>query len=255
MSRIPLIAGNWKMNKTPDEAVKSAQALVALTAEAEGVEAMIAPPFTALTAVAAALADSPIHLGAQNLYWEAAGAYTGEIAPTMLTAAGCSHVIIGHSERRQYFNETDATVNKRVQAAVENGLVPVVCIGETLEERQSDSTQLVLGDQLKSGLADLSAQKLAGLIVAYEPIWAIGTGQAATPDTAQATHQFIRGFLQKSFGGKLANLVKILYGGSVNVDNIKALMAKPDIDGALVGGASLAAETFSRLVCFNLDGN
>lgn len=255
MSRTPLIAGNWKMNKTPDEAIKSAQELVELTAEAEAVEAMIAPPFTALAAVATVLADSPIHLGAQNLFWEASGAYTGEIAPNMLTAVGCSHVIIGHSERRQYFNETDATVNKRVHAAVGNGLIPVVCIGETLEERQSESTQLVLGDQLKAGLANLTAKELADLVVAYEPIWAIGTGQAATPDMAQATHQFIRGFLQKSFGNKLANSVKILYGGSVNVDNIKELMAKPDIDGALVGGASLEAETFSQLVCFNLSEN
>ena len=255
MSRTPLIAGNWKMNKTPDEAAKSAQKLMELTAEAEAVEVMIAPPFTALSAVAAVLTDSPIHLGAQNLFWEASGAYTGEIAPNMLAAVGCSHVIIGHSERRQYFNETDATVNKRVQAAVENGLIPVVCIGETLEERQSDSTQLVLGDQLKAGLANLSAQKLSNLVVAYEPIWAIGTGQAATADVAQATHQFIRGFLQKSFGNKLANSVKILYGGSVNIGNIKELMVKPDVDGALVGGASLAAETFSQLVCFNLGDN
>ena len=252
MSRIPLIAGNWKMNKTIDEAVKSAQALVELTADVQDVEAMVAPPFTALTALAAVFADTPIHLGAQNLFWEASGAYTGEIAPNMLTNAGCSHVIIGHSERRQYFNETDETVNRRVHAAVENNLIPVVCIGETLEERQSESTQLVLGDQLKAGLANLSAKELTHLVVAYEPIWAIGTGQAATPDMAQATHQFIRGFLHKSFGNTLANSVKILYGGSVNIDNVKELMAKPDIDGALVGGASLEAETFSQLVCFNL---
>ena len=246
--RKPLIAGNWKMFKTQDEAAETARQLVAKTAGTVDVEVMIAPPFTALSHVADIIRNSPVALGAQNLYWEKEGAFTGEISPSMLVAAGCRYVIIGHSERRQYFNETDETVNNKIKSAVSYGLIPVLCIGETEIEREAEQTFSVLDRQMKVGLEGLMAESLASLVIAYEPVWAIGTGKAATAEMAQEVHAFIRSWMEKNYGNPLAKAIRILYGGSVKPDNVKELMRQPDLDGALVGGASLAADTFSQLV-------
>lgn len=246
-NRTPLIAGNWKMYKTGAEAEETARLLVELVAGATGREIMIAPPFTALAPVAEILRDSAVLLGAQNLYWEVEGAYTGEISPAMLLAAGCSHAIIGHSERRQFFGETDQTVNRRIGAALENKLIPVFCIGESEEERESNKTFSILDKQVIKGLEGFSLNDLETMVLAYEPVWAIGTGKTATSDQAQEVHQFLRSLIEKSFGNALAKSIRILYGGSVKPTNISELMAMPDIDGALVGGASLSAETFSQI--------
>lgn len=248
-NRRPLIAGNWKLNKTETEAVDTARDLLERVAGVIDVDTMIAPPFTALSAVAKVVQGANVALGAQNIFWEDEGAYTGEISPAMLTAAGCTYVIIGHSERRQYFGETDQTVNKRIRAAVNHGLIPVLCVGESEAERDAEETFSVLDRQMENGLEGLTAGELDNLVVAYEPVWAIGTGKAATSDQAQEVHQYLRSRLVKMYGDTLAKQTKILYGGSVNPNNVKELMAKPDVDGALVGGASLSAETFSRLVC------
>ena len=247
-NRMPLIAGNWKMYKTCSEAEETARLLVKLVSGVTDREIMIAPPFTALTSVAEVLRDSAVLLGAQNLFWEAEGAYTGEISPAMLLAAGCSHVIIGHSERRQSFGETDQTVNRKMGAALENKLIPVFCVGETEKERESNETFSVLDKQVVKGLEDFSLNDLETIVIAYEPVWAIGTGKTATSDQAQEVHQFLRSLIEKSFGHALAKSIRILYGGSVKPANISELMAMPDIDGVLVGGASLSAETFSRIV-------
>ncbi len=247
-NRMPLIAGNWKMYKTCSEAEETARLLVKLVSGVTDREIMIAPPFTALTSVAEVLKDSAVLLGAQNLFWEAEGAYTGEISPAMLLAAGCSHVIIGHSERRQSFGETDQTVNRKMGAALENKLIPVFCVGETEKERESNETFSVLDKQVVKGLEDFSLNDLGTIVIAYEPVWAIGTGKTATSDQAQEVHQFLRSLIEKSFGHALAKSIRILYGGSVKPANISELMAMPDIDGVLVGGASLSAETFSRIV-------
>ena len=249
--RKPLIAGNWKMYKTGPEAAATAAALVELLPADINVDVMIAPPFTALSAVAEAVAGSVVALGAQNLHWEIEGAFTGEISPLMLTAAGCTHVIIGHSERRQFFGETDTTVNRRIRAACAHRLVPVFCIGETEQERDAGQTFSVLDKQIKNGLEDLFATGLERLVIAYEPVWAIGTGKTATKDQAQEAHHFIRRTVADLFGPELAATVRILYGGSVKPDNAADLMAMADIDGALVGGASLEADSFSRIVQFN----
>ena len=246
--RKPLIAGNWKMFKTHGEAAETARQLVAKTAGIVDVEVMIAPPFTALSHVADVLRNSPVALGAQNLYWEKEGTFTGEISPSMLVAVGCRYVIIGHSERRQYFNETDETVNNKIKSAVSYGLIPVMCIGETEIEREAEQTFSVLDRQMKIGLEGLTADSLASLVIAYEPVWAIGTGKAATAEMAQEVHAFIRSWMEKNYGNPLAKAVRILYGGSVKPDNVKELMRQPDLDGALVGGASLAADTFSQLI-------
>ncbi|MEA3230477.1 MAG: triose-phosphate isomerase [Thermodesulfobacteriota bacterium] len=246
--RKPLIAGNWKMFKTQDEAAETARQLVAKTAGIVDVEVMIAPPFTALSQVADVIRNSPVALGAQNLYWEEEGAFTGEISPAMLVASGCRYVIIGHSERRQYFNETDETVNQKIKSAVSHGLIPVMCIGEKESEREADQTFSVLDRQMKVGLEELAADSLASLVIAYEPVWAIGTGKAATAEMAQEVHAFIRSWMDKNVGNPLAKAIRILYGGSVKPDNVKELMRQPDLDGALVGGASLEADTFSQLV-------
>ncbi len=247
--RTPLIAGNWKMFKTQDEAAETARQLVAQTADTN-VDIMIAPPFTALAYVANVIRNSQVMLGAQNLYWEKEGAYTGEIAPPMLVAAGCQYVIIGHSERRQYFGETDKAVNNKVKAALDHDLIPVVCIGETETERESNQTHSVLDRQMKIGLEGLTADALASLVIAYEPVWAIGTGKAATAEMAQDAHAFIRSWVKNNFGKPLANTTRILYGGSVKPENVAELMRQPDLDGALVGGASLDADSFSRLIHF-----
>ncbi len=248
--RTPLIAGNWKMHKTSPEAVETASELVKLVADTTDVDIMIAPVFTALKPVSEVVRNSRVGLGAQNLYWEKEGAFTGEISADMLVSAGCQYVIIGHSERRQFFGETDQTVNKRIRAAIDAKLIPVFCVGESESERDADQTFSVLDKQVKKGLEGYRADELGTLVIAYEPVWAIGTGKTATREQAQEAHQFIRSLVDSAFGTDLANAVRILYGGSVKPDNVAQLMQMPDIDGALVGGASLNAESFSRIVKF-----
>jgi len=250
-NRRPLIAGNWKMFKTCSEAVETAGQLVKLLATTSDIDVIIAPPFTALAPVSDIVRGSRVSLGAQNLFWETEGAYTGEISPAMLVSTECKYVIIGHSERRQYFDETDETVNKKIKAAIKNDLIPVLCVGESEKERESKETFSVLDKQIKKGLEGFSSDDLETLVIAYEPVWAIGTGKTATTDQAQEAHQFLRSVLEKSFGNMLAKSIRILYGGSVKPNNIAELMAMPDIDGALVGGASLDPETFSKIVHFN----
>ncbi|MCP4108660.1 MAG: triose-phosphate isomerase [Desulfobacteraceae bacterium] len=247
-NRRPFIAGNWKMFKTCSEAAETAGQLVKLTENATDVDVMIAPQFTALSSVADAVKNTVVSLGAQNLFWEPEGAYTGEISPAMLVSVGCQYVIIGHSERRQYFGETDESVNKKIKAAIQNKLIPVFCVGESKQEREAKDTFSVLDKQVKTGLKDFSSDDLETLVIAYEPVWAIGTGKTATRDQVQEVHKFLRSLVEKNFGNILANSVRILYGGSVKPDNIAELMSMPDVDGALVGGASLDAETFSKIV-------
>jgi triosephosphate isomerase len=248
--RRPLIAGNWKMYKTPEEAADTARQLVELVTGVTDVDVMIAPTYAALGPVFNVIQNSPVGLGAQNLFWEDEGAYTGEISAPMLKAVGCQYGIIGHSERRQYFGETDETVNKKIEAAIQAGLKPVFCVGETEKERDDEQTFSVLDKQVRKGLEGLVSDQLDTLIIAYEPVWAIGTGKTATDDQAQEVHQFIRSLVEKNLGNKLSDAIRILYGGSVKPDNIAGLMSMPDIDGALVGGASLDAESFSKIVKF-----
>jgi triosephosphate isomerase len=249
-SRTPLIAGNWKMYKTGLEAADSARHLQELVKTVTDTEVMIAPPFTALFQVSEIVGGGPIGLGAQNLYWKEEGAFTGEISPVMLKAAGCQYVILGHSERRQFFGETDETVNQRIKAAITHELIPVFCIGETEKEREDNFTFSVLDKQVSSGLQGFALDELEKLVVAYEPVWAIGTGKTATSEQAQEVHLFLRSLLGKKLGDAFAESVRILYGGSVKPNNIAELMSMPDIDGALVGGASLDAETFSKIVLY-----
>ena len=249
--RIPLIAGNWKMYLTTADAVALVKQLQSLLEEHDDeVEVVVCPPFTALPAVAGALKGSRIGLGAQNMHWEKEGAYTGEISAEMLTELGCRYVILGHSERRQYFGEADPQVNRKLKAALECRVTPILCIGETLAEREEGLTLQVVGGQLKGGLSGVSAQAGERVAVAYEPVWAIGTGRTATPEQAEEVHAFIRKRLTEHWGETAAAKIRILYGGSVKPDNIDALMAEPEIDGALVGGASLKADTFARIVRF-----
>jgi triosephosphate isomerase len=245
--RIPVIAGNWKMNKTATEARALARAIRTSITEQTRPEIVLAPPFTALHAVAAEIQGSRIILGAQNVYWEPKGAFTGETSIPMLEAAGCGMVIIGHSERRQHFGETDQTVNRRVHAVLNSKLQPIICIGETLAEREAGTHHRIVSQQLAGGLDGLTGQSLLRIILAYEPVWAIGTGRTASPETAQEMHSSIRNWLSKKFG-ETAQQVRILYGGSVKPDNIDDLMRQPDIDGALVGGACLEAESFLRII-------
>jgi triosephosphate isomerase len=249
-NRTPLIAGNWKMYKTNAAAVETAGRLVELVSDTSDVDIMIAPVFTALDPVSRVVKGSRVGLGAQNLYWEKEGAYTGEISADMLVSSGCQYVIIGHSERRQYFGETDETVNRKIGAAIAANLIPVFCIGETEAERESGNTFSVLDKQVKDGLKETVVDDLGSLVIAYEPVWAIGTGKTATKDQAQETHKYIRSLIDGVFGTALADSVRILYGGSVKPANVTELMAMPDIDGALVGGASLEAESFSQIVKF-----
>jgi len=251
MARMPLIAGNWKMYKTVPEAVETAGALVQRLADYdESAQVMIAPPFTALAALSRVLEGSPVALGAQNLFWEKEGAFTGEISGPMLVSAGCRFVLIGHSERRQYFGEIDETVCKRVRAALDAGLIPVVCIGETESQRDAGETFSILDKQLSNGLKDrvLVLNDPAKWAVAYEPVWAIGTGKTATSAQAQEVHSFVREWVAKAVGQTTADGLRILYGGSVKPGNIAELMAMPDVDGALVGGASLDPETFEKII-------
>jgi triosephosphate isomerase (TIM) len=248
--RRPIIVGNWKMHKTTVEAVTLVKALSASVAPIQDVDIGVAPPFTALMAVAEALRGSAIFVAGQNLHWEASGAFTGEIAAAMLTDVGCTRVIIGHSERRQYFAETDATVNRKLRAALSVQLDPILCIGETLEQRESNATVGVLEQQIRQGLAEIAADGMQRIVLAYEPVWAIGTGKTATPEQAQEVHAFIRGLLGTLYGKAVADQVRIQYGGSVNAGNIHSLMTQPDVDGALVGGASLEASSFAQIVAF-----
>lgn len=251
-NRKPFIAGNWKMFKTCSEAVNTAGQLVKLVKHANDIDVMIAPPFTALVPVSDVVMGSCVSLGAQNLFWEDEGAYTGEISSAMLVSAGCKYVIIGHSERRQYFGETDETVNKKIGSAIKDDLIPIFCVGESEKERESKATFSVLDKQVKRGIEGFSTDDLEALVIAYEPVWAIGTGKTATSSQAQEVHQFLRSMLDKILGNMLAKSIRILYGGSVKPSNIKELMTMPDVDGALVGGASLSAETFSKLVHYQV---
>jgi triosephosphate isomerase len=248
MNRTPFIAGNWKMHGARAEAVALATALARSVGRVRGREVVIAPPFTALEAVRQAIAGTDIRVAGQNVHWEPKGAFTGEIAVGMLREAGCTHVIIGHSERRQYFGETNETVNRRLHACLGAGLVPIVCVGETLAEREAEATGAVIARQVESALAGISSEQAAGCVIAYEPVWAIGTGRTATPGQAQEVHHAIRRQMVGLMSATTAERVRILYGGSVKADNIDALMAEPDIDGALVGGASLDADAFTRIV-------
>lgn len=244
------MAGNWKMYKTPAETTSFFEKFKPLVGNADHCEIVICPPFTDLAAAAGAARGTRIQIGAQNVYWAKEGAYTGEVSTGMIKGSGCSHVIIGHSERRQYFGETDETVLKKTVAALEAGLTPIVCVGERLEEREAGRTEAVLTGQFQNGIADLAPEQFAKIIVAYEPVWAIGTGKTATPEIAAAAHKVLRAEARKKYGAGAADNVRILYGGSVKPDNVKSLMAQPDIDGSLVGGASLDANSFAAIVNF-----
>ena len=248
--RIPLIAGNWKMYKTIAETEQFFRGFLPLVADSTHCEIAIAPPFTAITKAVEAARGSRVAISGQDVYWEKQGAFTGQVAAPMLAEAGCRFTIIGHSERRQYFAETDDTVNKKTRAALAAGLESIVCIGELLEQREAGQTEAVLRRQVDGGMAGLTAEQLTRIIIAYEPVWAIGTGRTATPDMAEEAHRFIRALAATRFGQEAAAGLRILYGGSVKPDNIKGLMAQPDIDGALVGGASLDPKGFASIVNF-----
>lgn len=248
--RRPFIAGNWKLNQTITESRELAKQLVDNLANVTDRDIIIAPIFTALSTVAEVIKNSPLQLAAQNCYPETSGAFTGEISPEFLQDAGCQYVIIGHSERRQLMGETDSFINQKLNRVLEAGLKPILCIGETLQERENDQMLEVLSKQIKGGLANLTAAQMTTVVIAYEPVWAIGTGKTATADQAEEAHSFIRGLLQGLFNQEVANQTRILYGGSVKPSNVDELMAQEDIDGALVGGASLKAEDFIRIVRF-----
>jgi triosephosphate isomerase len=250
--RTPFIAGNWKMHGAGREAVNLASEVAALVADVVGRDVLIAPPLPSLPLIAERLKGTAVRLGAQNLHWEDQGAFTGEVSGSMLTAAGCSHVIVGHSERRQFFGDTDEWVARKVHAALRNKLTAIVCVGETLAEREADETEAVIDRQVRAALFSLDPNAIRSLILAYEPIWAIGTGKVATPPQAQQVHRAIRTLLTELAGAAVAAEVRILYGGSVKPDNIDALMREPDLDGALVGGASLKAADFARIVRFTV---
>jgi triosephosphate isomerase len=247
MARQVLIAGNWKLNCTVSEGTELVKAIVDGLPSDLSCEVLVCPTFLGVSAAVAAADGSAVQVGGQNCYWEAAGAFTAEVSAPMLKDAGCSAVILGHSERRQYFGETDETINKRLGAALEAGLVPVVCIGETLEEREGGKLEEVLATQIKGSLAGFSAEQLKTLVIAYEPVWAIGTGVVATTEQAQEAHAFVRSVLREVVG-ELAEEVRILYGGSVKPGNAGDLMGQADIDGALVGGASLKAVSFLGII-------
>jgi len=246
--RKKLIAANWKMYKTPDQTRTFFRDFLPLVSGHDRDEITVCPPFIDLPAAVEAAQGSNVAIGGQDVYWEKEGAYTGEISTVMLQAVGCTHVIIGHSERRQYFGETDDTVNLKLKAALEAGLVPIVCVGEVLEEREAGITEDVLRRQCTRAFHKLSGKKAAKMVVAYEPVWAIGTGKTATPQLASEAHALIRGEAAKSLGDELAANLRILYGGSVKPDNAKALMSESEIDGALVGGASLDPKSFAAIV-------
>jgi triosephosphate isomerase len=246
--RKPIIAGNWKMYKDLSEAMDLASSIKRSVFNITNVDIVICPPFTDLSDVGEMLVETDIKLGAQNCYWEKEGAYTGEVSSGMLRSVGCKYVIIGHSERRKYFYETDDMVNRRVKAAIDSGLIPIMCVGETLEEREAARTLDVVKTQVTGGLKDFDEGYLAPLVIAYEPVWAIGTGKTATPLQAQEVQSMIRKLLSEMFSGVFAEERRILYGGSVKPDNIVELMKEEDIDGGLIGGASLKAESFIDMI-------
>lgn len=246
--RTPLVVANWKLNKTVGEAVGFASALRNMVSDVNGTETVLAPTFTALSSVASALDGSNIHLSAQDVFWEDNGAFTGEISPTMLKDVGCEYVIIGHSERRQYFGETNEAINRKVKVSLSTSLKPILCVGESLEHREAGRAESVIEDHVRNGIAGISSEAMLLTVIAYEPVWAIGTGVTATPDQAQRAHIFIRSLLSEMYSDELAAEVRIQYGGSVKPDNTSELMAQPDVDGALVGSASLEVESFAQIV-------
>ena len=246
--RTPFIAANWKMNKTVHETVVFVKELRSLVKDAAGIEIVVAPPFTAVHAAAEAARNSPIAVAVQDIHWERDGAFTGEVSAAMAKEAGAEFAIVGHSERRRLFGETDEIVNRKAVAVLSAGLFPIVCVGETLEEREGNTTFDVLDRQIKKGLDGLTGDQVSSLVVAYEPVWAIGTGRNATPQQAGEAHAHIRSRLRSWFGGAAADLCHVIYGGSVKPDNIHELMMLPDVDGALVGGASLDIRAFSEIV-------
>ena len=246
--RKPIVAGNWKMNKTVADALKLVEGLKQQLKDEQKVDVVLCPPFTALAAVGEAIKGTKLDLGAQNMHAEKSGAFTGEIAADMLRELGCHYVILGHSERRQYFKETDEIVNKKAKAALAAGLHPIVCVGELLAEREAGRTEAVVGAQIRGSLAGLSANDMLKTVIAYEPVWAIGTGKTASPAQAQEVHAFIRKVLKEMFDEPVARSVRIQYGGSVKASNAKELFHQPDIDGGLIGGASLEAQSFIDIV-------
>ena len=248
--RTPVIAGNWKMNKTVAEAVALASEIKEKVAGVENVKIIVCPVFTAVKSVADVLKGSNVKVGAQDMYWETSGAYTGEVSGEMLLEAGAEYVIIGHSERRQYFGETNETVNKKLKKALSIGLKPIVCIGETLADREAGTTEAVVGKQVKEGFVGLTAEEMKGTIIAYEPVWAIGTGKTATAEQAEAVHAFVRNLIAQLWDKETADAVIIQYGGSMKPENVASLLAQPDIDGGLIGGAALKADSFEKLVKF-----
>jgi triosephosphate isomerase (TIM) len=243
-----IIAGNWKMNKTASESQTLAEEIKRELAECSDVEVVLCPPFTSLPVVADVVGETAIKFGAQNMHWEASGAYTGEISPFMLRSLYCHFVILGHSERRSYFGETDAIVNKKTKAALAASLTPIVCVGETIEQRQAEQHMEVVRTQVQGSLAEIDPADLKKLVIAYEPVWAIGTGLTATPEQAQEMHAFIRAVLAEMSNEDVAQSVRIQYGGSMKPSNAAELLAKPDIDGGLIGGAALEAKSFVELV-------
>ncbi|MBS1816559.1 MAG: triose-phosphate isomerase [Acidobacteria bacterium] len=246
--RTPLIAGNWKMYKTVSEAVAFAKEFRSVVKDVSGVDIVLAPTFTAVHAVAEAVRATNVAVAAQDVYWEKEGAFTGEVSASMVREAGAEYVIIGHSERRRLFGETDVMVNRKIRAAQGADLTPIVCVGETLEEREAGATLAVLDRQIKDGLDGLTPEQVAALVIAYEPVWAIGTGRTATAAQAQDAHAHIRGRLRQWFGADTAEQTRILYGGSVKPDNTAELVREADVDGALVGGASLDVKSFGEIV-------
>ncbi|MDZ7264099.1 MAG: triose-phosphate isomerase [candidate division KSB1 bacterium] len=246
--RTKIIAGNWKMNKTNAEAAAFASDLKTKIASIQKTEMVVCPPFTALTIVAEKLQGSRVKVGAQNLFWESSGAFTGEISTEMLESAGCHYVIIGHSERRQYFGETNQSVNKKIKQTLRSRLIPICCIGETLQQRQNNQTEPVVRTQIIEGLEGITAEQVQRMVIAYEPVWAIGTGVTATPEQAEEVHHFIRELLRMQYNDQTAATVPVLYGGSVKPDNIRELISKPNIDGALIGGASLNVDGFVQMI-------
>jgi len=248
MGRRILIAGNWKMNKTATEAAALVTEIKRDVFDVDNVDILVCPPFTALAVVGDVVRDSNVSLGAQNMYFEDKGAYTGEVSTAMLKDCGCTHVIIGHSERRTIFNESDETINKKVKKALEAGLIPVLCIGEKLEEREANKTFEVITNQLEGDLADIDSDNIKKIIIAYEPVWAIGTGKTATSEQAQEAHAFIRNLIKEKYDSVVADGIIILYGGSMKPANVEELVSQPDVDGGLIGGASLEAASFVELV-------
>jgi triosephosphate isomerase len=246
--RKPVFAGNWKMYKTPAEAAGFLHDFAPLVAGSSRAEIVICPPFIAIPSAVEAARGSNIGVGAQDVFWLKEGAYTGEVSAPMLAAAGCGWVIVGHSERRQYFGETDESVCKKTVAALHAGLTPILCVGERLDEREGGMTENVLAVQCAGGFDGITPEQFSKIVIAYEPVWAIGTGRTATPEIAQEAHRFLRGQIRSRFGEEVSQACRILYGGSVKPDNIKALMAQPDLDGALVGGASLDPASFASIV-------